>query len=68
MLRRTVGSSRAAILNALGSVAQRLERTTHNREVDGSNPSGAIAGPLPRRLGWTCAARVAGLGEFLQDT
>ena len=28
---------------APGSVAQRLERTTHNREVDGSNPSGAIS-------------------------
>src|SRR5687768_12198628 len=25
-----------------GSVAQRLERTTHNREVGGSNPPGAM--------------------------
>src|SRR3954449_5618484 len=34
-----------ARLAVRGSVAQRLERTTHNREVDGSNPSGAIAVP-----------------------
>src|SRR5919108_1461300 len=35
-----------AKLGACGSVAQRLERTTHNREVGGSNPPGAI--------GWVC--------------
>src|SRR5215211_9105382 len=40
-----------AKLGGRGSVAQRLERTTHNREVPGSNPGGAIwryAGISPR--------------------
>src|SRR4051794_15468198 len=50
-----------ARLAVRGSVAQRLERTTHNREVDGSNPSGAMAllrlptgvpPPEPRTLLW----------------
>jgi hypothetical protein len=44
-----------ARLATSGSVAQRLERTTHNREVDGSNPSGAI--PVVQRNAVSDAVR-----------
>jgi hypothetical protein len=45
----------AGILGPRGSVAQRLERSTHNGEVGGSNPPGATrrraeSGPLPLSL------------------
>ena len=45
--------SRSTLSPTPGSVAQRLERTTHNREVPGSNPGGA----MPVRL-WNAVSRV----------